>query len=95
MSTSEKVTPVLGMFPFTSLKEQVEADTSRPFAVDIRGGRGQLLLAIEKDEAPNRFRANMILQDRSSVLDTIAQEEIPNIQKLAYDFFTPQPVKSM
>lgn len=95
MSSSEKVTPIIGMFPFSSLKEEVEADTSRPFAVDIGGGRGQLLLAIEKEEAPNGFGAKMILQDRPEVLDTLMDEDIPNIEKMPYDFFTPQPIKRM
>lgn len=93
MATSEKVTPILGMFPFSSMKEEVEADPSRPFAVDIGGGRGQLLLAIQ-EEAPNGFGAKMILQDRPSVIDPLTSEDIPNIEKMSYDFFTPQPVKS-
>jgi hypothetical protein len=37
----------------------------------------------------------MILQDRPSVLDGLTAEDIPNIEKMAYDFFTPQPVKRM
>lgn len=95
MATSAAVTPVLGMFPFASVKEQVEADPSRPFAVDIGGGRGQFLLAIEKEEAPDGFGAKMILQDLPQVIDTLKPEDIPKIEAMSYDFFTPQPVKSM
>jgi hypothetical protein len=32
--------PILGMFPFGSLKEEVEAGPERPFIVDTGGGRG-------------------------------------------------------
>jgi hypothetical protein len=81
MATSEKVTPILDMFPFSSMKEEVEADPSRPFAVDIGGGRGQLL-AIQQ-EAPNGFGAKMILQDRPSVIDPLTPEDIPNIEKMS------------
>ncbi|TVY27243.1 O-methyltransferase [Lachnellula hyalina] len=94
MATSEQVTPILGMFPWASMKEQVEADTSRAFVVDIGGGRGQLLKAIQK-EAPNGFGAKMILQDRPDVLASLTAADTPGIEKMPYDFFTPQPVKSM
>lgn len=94
MATSEKITPILGMFPFSSMKEAVEADPSRPFAVDIGGGRGHFLLAIQREEAPNGFGAKMILQDRPDVLASLKPEDIPNIEAMPYDFFTPQPVKS-
>ncbi|KAH7381074.1 o-methyltransferase-like protein [Cadophora sp. MPI-SDFR-AT-0126] len=93
MATSEAVTPILGMFPWAGMKAQVEADTSRAFAVDIGGGRGQFLKAIQK-EAPNGFGAKMILQDRPDVLASLTEEDIPGIEKMPYDFFTPQPVKN-
>ncbi|TVY92319.1 O-methyltransferase [Lachnellula willkommii] len=93
MATSEPVTPILGMFPWASTKEQVEADISRPFVVDIGGGRGQLLKAIQR-ESPNGFGAKMILQDRPDVLASLTAEDIPGIEKMSYDFFTPQPVKN-
>jgi hypothetical protein len=94
MATSENVTPILGMFPWATMKEEVEADPSRAFAVDIGGGRGQLLKAIQK-EAPNGFGAKMILQDRPDVLAPLTEEDIPGIEKMPHDFFTPQPIKSM
>lgn len=85
MATSATFTPILGMFPYSSMKEQVEADPSRPFAVDIGGGRGQLLLAIEKEEARNGFGAKMIFQDLPQVIDALMAEDIPKIEKLSYD----------
>jgi len=93
MTQMEKSIPILGMFPFSSLKDQVEAEPDRPFIVDIGGGRGHSLIAIQQ-EAPLGFGAKMILQDRPDVIDSLTPEDIPHIEKMAYDFFTPQPIKN-
>ena len=95
MMQQEASLPTLGMFPFTSLREEVEAEPDRPFVVDIGGGRGQSLLLIQK-ETEHGFNtgAKMILQDRAQVLDTIPQEMVPGVEKMPYDFYTEQPVKS-
>ncbi|KAK4539252.1 hypothetical protein LTR36_000858 [Oleoguttula mirabilis] len=84
--------PVLGMFPFDSMKTQVQAETHRPFIVDVGGGVGRILTSIQQ-EAPAGFGAPMILQDRPDVLASIKDEDIPNITKMEHDFFQPQPVK--
>ena len=94
MVQMESQVPVLGMYPFGSLRNEVEAETERPFIVDIGGGRGQALLAIQK-EAPAGFGARMILQDRPDVIGSLTPEDIPNIETMMYDFFTPQPIKSI
>jgi hypothetical protein len=94
MVQMESQVPVLGMYPFGSLRNEVEAEKERPFIVDIGGGRGQALLAIQK-EAPAGFGARMILQDRPDVIGSLTPEDIPNIETMVYDFFTPQPIKSI
>ena len=48
MAQMEAQVPVLGMYPFRSLRTEVKAEKERPFIVDIGGGRGQALLAIQK-----------------------------------------------
>jgi hypothetical protein len=93
LSQMEDQHPFLGMFPWGSLQKQIEAEKDRPFVVDIGGGRGQSLLAIQK-EAPAGFGAKLILQDRPDVIHSLRPEDIPNIETMVYDFFTPQPVKS-
>lgn len=95
MMQQEASMPTLGMFPFTSLKEEVIAESERAFIVDIGGGRGQSLLLINQ-ETSNAFGtgAKTILQDRPQVLDTIPQESLPGIEKMPYDFYTEQPIKS-
>jgi len=95
MMQQEQNLPTLGMFPFSSLKQEIESEPERAFIVDIGGGRGQSLLLIQK-ETSNGFgtSSKMILQDRPHVLDTIPQELLPNIEKMPYDFYTEQPIKS-
>jgi hypothetical protein len=95
MMQQEASLPILGMFRFASLNQEIETEPERAFVVDIGGGRGQCLLMIQK-ETSNCFgtSSKMILQDRPAVLDTIPQELIPGIEKMAYDYYTPQPVKS-
>jgi hypothetical protein len=97
MTTQEAALPVLGMFPFTSLFE-TDADPSRAFIVDVAGGRGQSLLQIKQEiEAAGgeMGKGRVILQDRKPVLDAVPDEQLPGVEKMVIDFFTPQPVKSM
>lgn len=85
--------PVLGMFLFASLKEQVEAEPNRPFIVDIGGGLGRSLMSI-LGEAPAGFGAQSVLQDRADVINAIPPETVPHVTPMIHDFFTAQPVKS-
>ncbi|KAE9378967.1 o-methyltransferas-like protein [Stipitochalara longipes BDJ] len=96
MTTQEAALPVLGMFPFTSLLE-TDADPSRAFIVDVAGGRGQSLLQIKKEiEAAGgeMGKGRVILQDRKAVLDAVPDEQLPGVEKMVIDFFTPQPIKN-
>jgi hypothetical protein len=96
MMQQEANLPTLGMFPFSSLKEEIVAEPERAFVVDIGGGRGQSLLLIQQ-ETSNAWDtgSKMILQDRLVVLDSIPQDLVPGIEKMGYDFYTEQPIKSM
>ncbi|KAH9218553.1 S-adenosyl-L-methionine-dependent methyltransferase [Leptodontidium sp. 2 PMI_412] len=89
----EKNMPILGMFPFATLKEQVEKEPERPFIVDIGSGKGQAMLAIET-ECPKYFGAQVILQDLPIVIKTLGAEDLPGITPTVHDIFTPQPVKN-
>lgn len=90
MTTQEASLPVLGMYPFGTLDEDREHD--RPFIVDVGGGRGQSLMQIKN--ANPHINRRMILQDRQAVLDAVPDDQIPGVEKMVYDFYTPQPVKS-
>jgi hypothetical protein len=93
MQQMEKNMPILGMFPFATLKEQVEKEPERPFIVDIGSGKGQAMLAIET-ECPKFFGAKVILQDLPIVINSLKPEDIPGITPTIHDIFTPQPVKN-
>ncbi|CZR67431.1 related to O-methyltransferase B [Phialocephala subalpina] len=93
MQQMEKNMPILGIFPFATLKEQVEKEPERPFIVDIGSGKGQAMLAIET-ECPKFFGAKVILQDLPIVINSLKPEDIPGITPTTHDIFTPQPVKN-
>ncbi|KAK0636307.1 S-adenosyl-L-methionine-dependent methyltransferase [Bombardia bombarda] len=93
MQAMEKNMPISGMFPFASLKEQVEREPERAFFVDVAGGRGQALLKLQED-IPGTFGGKLILQDLPIVIDSLKPEDVPNIETMKYDIFTPQPVKN-
>jgi hypothetical protein len=89
----DQLMPVTGMYPFASLKEEVDKNPERPYLVDIGAGRGQSCFAIQK-EINGAFEAKFILQDLPSVINSLEQDDYPGMQLMAYDAFTPQPVKS-
>ncbi|UZP38950.1 hypothetical protein NXS19_006766 [Fusarium pseudograminearum] len=94
MVAVDELLPVVGMFPFTSLKEEVEQDPDRPFLVDIGAGRGQSCIAIRKDIG-DAFDAKYILQeDLPGVINTMDPKDYPDFELMTYDAFTPQPVKN-
>ncbi|GKU07081.1 sterigmatocystin 8-o-methyltransferase [Fusarium langsethiae] len=92
MVAVDELMPVVGMFPFASLKEEVDQNPDRPFLVDIGAGRGQSCIAIRKDIG-DTFDAKYILQDLPGVINTMDPQEYPDFELMAYDAFTPQPVK--
>lgn len=92
LQNMEKNFPILGMFPFASLEGQVREEPERPFVVDVGGGRGQALKAIQEDT--KNIEGKLILQDLPIVIDTLKPEELSGIELMKYDIFTPQPVKS-
>jgi hypothetical protein len=60
-----------------------------PLLVDVGGGKGHDMLRFH-DVYPNT--GPLILQDLAPVIASV--QDLPNeIEKLSYDFFTPQPVK--
>ncbi|TVY83975.1 O-methyltransferase hmp5 [Lachnellula suecica] len=96
MMTQEAQNRILGLFPFTNFAENIDKNGPlRPFIVDVAGGRGQSLVAIkgELDGVDTQNLGRWILQERQGVLDSIPDDELPGIEKMAIDFFEPQPLK--
>jgi len=56
MMSQEGILPFLGMYPFSPMKPQVEAERERAFVVDVGGGRGQSLLEVQKETQPDLVR---------------------------------------
>ncbi|KAJ5162062.1 hypothetical protein N7492_007454 [Penicillium capsulatum] len=71
---------------------KVRSEPDRPFIVDIAGGRGQALLAIQ-EHCAGSYGGKLILQDLPSVINTLKPDETPGIEPMIYDAFTEQPVK--
>lgn len=79
-----------GIFPFEEVYGKANTTDDSVLLVDIGGGKGQATSAI-KALCPN-IKGKMILQDRPEVIEDIT-DPLPGIEKMGYDFFTPQPVK--
>jgi O-methyltransferase domain len=90
LSLFDAIHPVVGIYPF---EEQHAAGNSphRTLAVDIGGGRGLAMLEL-RTHCPG-LKGNLILEDRQEVLNAISVEELPGVEKIQHDFFSPQPVK--
>ncbi len=87
--------PVLGMFPFKEHLATSDGDVSaeRPAIVDVGGGRGQALLQILGDGDGAALNGRLVLQDLATVIDTLKPDNVPGIETMVYDIFTPQPVQ--
>ncbi|RAL62145.1 hypothetical protein DID88_002629 [Monilinia fructigena] len=59
--------------------------------VDIGGGQGHAIATIKKLTQDTRGR--MILQEREEAIREIVDIEFVGIEKMTYDFFTPQPIQ--
>jgi hypothetical protein len=96
MMTQEAQDRILGIFPFTNVVSEITSNPERAFIVDVAGGRGQSLIAYkgEIEAAGKKELGRWVLQEREAVLHSIPNEELPGIEKMAIDFFNPQPVKS-
>jgi hypothetical protein len=98
MMTREAQLRILGLFPFAELAKNIDrSDPERPFLIDVAGGRGQSLVTIKAElEGINiSDLGRWILQERKAVLDSIPDSELPGIEKMAIDFFEPQPLKGI
>lgn len=82
--------PTLGMFPYESLLDSANGeDRKRTLLVDIGGNTGHTLQIIV--DAHSEFANRVILQDLPQVLDRVPK--LQGIEKMSYDFNTPQPMQ--
>ncbi|CAF9941853.1 MAG: hypothetical protein ALECFALPRED_009355 [Alectoria fallacina] len=76
-------TKVSGLFP-------ADGSEHRVLMVDVGGGRGQILNALRKNRED--LKGLMIVQDLPREID--GRQSSEEVQGMAYDFFTPQPVQA-
>jgi len=78
------------MFPFKEKLGKIETTDDTSLLVDVGGGNEQVTVDIR--ELCLGIKGKMILQDQPQVLDGITAS-LPGVEKMGYDFFTPQPLK--
>lgn len=71
--------------------ENVDKSKDTVLLVDIGGGRGHVLEDFVKD--PGRRTGRLIVQDLPAALGDADSLSKQGIETMAYNFFTPQPVK--
>ncbi|KAK6604195.1 O-methyltransferase [Botrytis cinerea] len=88
---SSQMVPSYGIFPWLSEYRKMETSEDAVLLVDIGGGQGQAIAAIR--DIIEGTKGRLILQDREEVM-LENPDPIPGVEKMTYDFFTPQPVKN-
>ncbi|KAL4800935.1 o-methyltransferase [Aspergillus venezuelensis] len=70
------------------------AEPDKALIVDVGGGKGHDLLAFREKFPGFAARGQLVLQDLDAVLQGVDLGEVETeVEKVAYDFFTEQPVK--
>ena len=68
--------------------EQSGSLSQQVLLVDVGGGRGQILNNVKKHRP--ELRGRMIVQDLPREID--GREDSGDVESMAHDFFTPQPI---
>ncbi|KAK2744921.1 hypothetical protein FQN55_006483 [Onygenales sp. PD_40] len=82
----------IALYPFREVLSELETTDDTPLVVDIGGGKGHTISQI-RGLTGEGIKGRFILQERQLCLDDIT-EGLPGIERQAYDFFTPQPIKN-
>jgi hypothetical protein len=90
IATTSMAIWTVGIFPFEAELSKIHTEDDTVLLVDIGGGKGQATRQIKQLCA--NIKGRIILQDREVVTSSIT-EEMPGIEVMGYDFFTPQPIK--
>jgi hypothetical protein len=95
MGVIEGRSPAAGIYDFTWLVEKAGQEPDRLVFVDVGGGKGHALVAIQK-EFPGLPLERMVLQDRPESMQAVeaaGDASLAKVQKVAIDFHKEQPTK--
>lgn len=87
---SEQGTQSVKLFPWREELSKYKTNPETPLVVDVGGGRGHAAQVIrhELDGVPGR----VILQDQAVAIKEV-EDQLPDVETMAHDFFKPQPVE--
>ncbi|KAF4310395.1 O-methyltransferase family 2 [Botryosphaeria dothidea] len=77
-------------YPFAAELSQMNTDDNTILFVDIGGGKGHVTRHV-RSLCPD-IKGKMVFTDREPVIADVV-ETMPGVEKMAYDFFTEQPIK--
>lgn len=90
MKAQRSSTP--GFFDFYPIEEETKHwPAEKPVFVDVGGGVGYQCIAL-KEKLPN-LPGQFVLQDLGPPIEEAKALVPSSVQTMAYDFFTPQPIK--
>jgi hypothetical protein len=79
------------IYPFNAELSKLETTDETVLLVDVGGGRGQATTQIK--ELCKNIKGRIILQDLPEVINDITETLPAGIEKIPYDFFTPNPIQ--
>ncbi|KAF2837272.1 o-methyltransferas-like protein [Patellaria atrata CBS 101060] len=80
----------IAIYPWVEALKDLESTEDSILVVDVGGGKGHASKQIR--QFLGEKKGKVILQDRPSVIADIS-EELPGVERMGYDFFTPQPIQ--
>ncbi len=81
----------ISIFPWEEELKKLNTSDDTVLVVDVGGGKGHVTAEIKRLIGPN-VKGRLVLEDKPAVLAEII-EPLDGIEKIGYDFFTPNPIK--
>jgi len=79
----------LDIYPYQNQVQAIKGDVERIFFVDVGGRLGHQSIALRRKVLD--LKNKILLQDQQMVLQFAIEHH--EVEKMAYDFFTEQPIK--
>lgn len=90
MVRQSKSTRWFDVYPVRTKIDDAKANGLNILLVDVGGGQGHWAQEFRKAMPSQEYHGRVIVQDQPSLVSSI---HLNGIEAMAYDFFTPQPVK--